>query len=430
METDENDKLLCQVCAKRAKVPCRCAAIYFCCEAHRSVFSSSQQHPDSDCARFAEQLRRGAPELDSLLESVVAKRPSPRDACSVLREAGVHGRGLFASCCPCGGSGGGGGGGGSRWPALPATTASAAALPPLASLLLLSEGDSTSQLLLRPLTSRQPPKGWREYLIARGVLRPPVSPPSSASSPAAATAAAAAAMTLLHRPLTASLALDAAGWWSVEGEGGRGGREGSEGGGRRGKDGVDDEHDEDDDENANEPPRPFVLHVVGASVDAEVAQWPSWLELAALGGGKETGEEPRRNRSLVVTLVGPTVPASLDGASAAFSRTAGGSPSSSSSASSASAAAAASEMIITIGFARGRYHDVVGSLEHADAVAAEKQKEERGDETRRGGGRFRVTDPKLNPFRSPARTRAPGGTALPAAAGGWAFWILEEKEEL
>jgi hypothetical protein len=68
----------------------------------------------------------------------------------------------------------------------------------------------------------------------------------------------------------------------------------------------------------------------------------------------------------------------------------------------------------------------------AAAVADERTEEEGGgDEAGRGGRfrRFRVTDPTLNPFRSPARVRAPGGTALPAAAGGWAFWILEEKKE-
>jgi len=365
MEAD--DEFLCQVCGKGAELrfPCRCTAIFFCSDAHRAEFTSSASQHYSACSRFAEQLRRGAPELDSLLESIVATcpspapSPSPRDACSVLKEAGVHGRGLFASCCPCGPEGPPRG---RPWPALPATTstpAAAAPLPSLASLLLLPPGGENIRQL-RPLAASSPPTGWREFLVARGLLPPPSLSPSSSPSPvaaaaatAAAAAAAAAAMTLLHRPLTASLALDAAGWWGGEEEKAGGQRGAREGGRRRGND---DGKNDEDDENEIEPPRPFILHVAGASVDAEVAQWPSWLELAALGGGGVRGrEEPRRKRSLAVALVGPTVPVSLAGASAAFS---------------SSSAAGGGFSAITIEFSRGRYHDVVGSLEEADAVFA------------------------------------------------------------
>ena len=386
MEAD--DEFLCQVCGKGAELrfPCRCTAIFFCSDAHRAEFTSSASQHYSACSRFAEQLRRGAPELDSLLESIVATcpspapSPSPRDACSVLKEAGVHGRGLFASCCPCGLEGPPRGLEGPPrglegpprgpegpprcrpWPALPATTstpAAAAPLPSLASLLLLPPGGENIRQL-RPLAASSPPTGWREFLVARGLLPPPSLSPSSSPSPvaaaaatAAAAAAAAAAMTLLHRPLTASLALDAAGWWGGEEEKAGGQRGAREGGRRRGND---DGKNDEDDENEIEPPRPFILHVAGASVDAEVAQWPSWLELAALGGGGVRGrEEPRRKRSLAVALVGPTVPVSLAGASAAFS---------------SSSAAGGGFSAITIEFSRGRYHDVVGSLEEADAVFA------------------------------------------------------------
>ena len=401
-----NQEYLCQVCGAKCDdpcFPCRCAAIYFCSEAHRhrsasASFSSSSQHTDLDCVRFAEQLSRGGAELDSLLESVLGKSFSsltpPRDACSLLEAAGVHGKGLFASCCPCGRKEKGVNGGSRCWPALPPATA--AALPSLASLLLplFLPGEEERT---RHLASSAPPKGWREYLVARGLLPSLLSvassetaagssssavaaSPSSSPSPPSPSPAqfkeAAAAMTLLHRPLTASLTLAAAGWWSGEGGArirGAGGEKRAERGGRSGAGRDDEDEDEnDDDENGDNenddasggdetetPPRPFVLHVVGASVDTEVAQWPVWLELAALGGGGG-GKGRRRKRnpheSLVVALVGPTVPVSLDRAAATF-------PLENSSSS--------SSKTITIRFARGRYHDVSGSLgEEADAVFA------------------------------------------------------------
>jgi len=136
-------------------------------------------------------------------------------------------------------------------------------------------------------------------------------------------------------------------------EAGRGGsgreREGGGGGGERGSDS---EHDEEEEKEGKgkpppppppPPPRPFVLHVVGASVDAEVAQWPAWLELAALP------ESGRRGITEVV-FVGPSVPVSLHRASAAFSDP----PSSSG---------------INIRFARGRYHEFIAAAEGGEAAA-------------------------------------------------------------
>ena len=372
---------LCQVCGAECAdglgFACRCGAIYFCSEEHRASFSSSSQHhhSDLDCARLAEQLSRGGPQLDSLLlESVLLledKRsssssigPRARDACSVLEAAGVHGN--FASCCPCRGGGGGGGRGSRcRWPALPKAETEAAAATTLPSLASTLQSLQLPPLL--PLSSQ--PEGWRDYLSARGLAGPlsssPLAPSSSSSSAAAASAAsaAAAAMILLHRPLTASLALAAAGWWR---RGGGGGATGDE---RERRGGGDDGDDDDDEGNEGEEEQlalPFVLHVVGASIDAEVAQWPAWLELAAFLCGKEG-----KRKSLVVALVGPTVPVSLDGASASFSLDESD-PSSSSSSSSSSSPAT-----ITIKFARGRYHEVLRSssssltgVTEADAVFA------------------------------------------------------------
>lgn len=69
----------------------------------------------------------------------------------------------------------------------------------------------------------------------------------------------------------------------------------------------------------------------------------------------------------------------------------------------------------------------------ADAAAEEQEGQERRREEGVGSRirrrKFRVSEPKLNPFRSPARLQAPGRTALPAAEGGWAFWIVLEEEE-
>jgi hypothetical protein len=68
----------------------------------------------------------------------------------------------------------------------------------------------------------------------------------------------------------------------------------------------------------------------------------------------------------------------------------------------------------------------------------EREKEKEKEREKRDKGvvgviertkKLHVTEPRLNPFRSPARIRAPGGMALPAAAGGWSFWILEGERE-